>query len=88
MGQAPSDCRLTVWSATLSTTWKGMPLLAFGEVTSVALLLAHALLGVCVTRICRTAANATRARAVIASIGIITCLLAGAAVIALATGRR
>jgi hypothetical protein len=89
VGVADAHCRLTLWGAVLSTTHHGMPLLAFGELLSLALVLTHAYVGLSGTaRWQGFMAKPGRGRIIVVGVGLIGYLLASAVVIALATGRR
>jgi hypothetical protein len=87
-GEEVPCSRLTRWSATLSTTWHGIPWLAFIELGAVGVVLSHAFWGVSTTTLWRklTAASPRARVSSLAAAGL-TYLLACAVVIALATGR-
>jgi hypothetical protein len=88
-GTADARCRLSLWSARLSTTWHGAPLLAFGELMSILLLLVHAGVGLSATANRSVfVARVRGARVAVVTIGMTAYLLASAVVVALATGRR
>src|SRR5512145_1439387 len=57
--EAPSS-RLSQWSATLSTTWHGIPCLAFMELGAVGVVLVHACWGVSTTTLWRELTAASR----------------------------
>jgi hypothetical protein len=88
-GESESTMRLTVWSATLSTTWYGVPWLAFGELLSLSLVLAHAAAGLFATARWRSLAASSRGVHLFGFIAtLVVCLLGCAVVVALATGSR
>jgi hypothetical protein len=87
--EAEATSRYAVWSAVLSTTWRGVPALAFGELLGIALMLTHGFVGLSVTAPWQRLGGATRSlRVTLAVVGLVTFVLASAVVITLATGRR
>ncbi|HEY5957654.1 MAG TPA: hypothetical protein VIV60_13915 [Polyangiaceae bacterium] len=89
VGSADAKSRLTVWSATLSCTWHGMPVFALTEAIGVGLIVAQAFVGLREVALRRYhALTRRRAYGVGLAIGLLTQLLASAVVVALATGRR
>jgi hypothetical protein len=88
-GLADAHGRLSLWGATLSTTWHGAPLLAFGELVSIVLLLTHAGVGLSATlNLPLVLAKSRGFRVLLVTIAMLSYLLASAVVVALATGRR
>ncbi len=88
-GEADASSRYAVWSAVLSTTWRGVPALAFGELLGIGLLLTHSFVGLSVTAPWQRMGGATpRLQVALAVVGLVTFILACAVVITLATGRR
>jgi hypothetical protein len=73
----------------LSTTWRGIPWYAFGEVVSIGLVIVHAAIGLRSTGVGRAMVKAS-GRVRIAATGVTMALivLGCAVVIALATGQR
>lgn len=88
-GEAEVSSRYAVWSAVLSTTWRGVPTLAFGELLGIGLLLTHSLVGLSVTAPVQRMGGATpRLHGALAVVGLVAFVLACAVIINLATGRR
>ena len=88
-GEAEATSRYAVWSAVLSTTWHGVPALAFGELLGIAILLTHSFIGLSVTAPWqRMGAGTPRLHVALAVVGLVTFILACSVVITLATGRR
>lgn len=89
VGEAEPTGRYAVWSAILSSTWRGVPLLAFGELLANLILLSHGLLGLSVAMPWQRLGRATpRLHAVLVAGGLLIYVLGSAIIIALATGRR
>jgi len=88
-GSTPPGTRYTVWSEVLSSTWQGVPVLAFGEMLTALVLVTHGLLVASATapweRLGRATSWGHVTRFVV---GLVACVLACALVVALATGRR
>jgi hypothetical protein len=88
-GEAEVHSRYAVWSAVLSSTWRGVPALAFGELLGIAVLLTHGFVGLSVTSPWQRLGRAIpRLRLALGAVGLVTYLLASAVIITLATGRR
>lgn len=88
-GAAESTARYTVWSALLSSTWRGVPVLAFGELLAIMVLLIHGFVGLTVTAPWRQLTRESpRLRIGLVAVGLVTYIIASAVVITLATGRR
>lgn len=88
-GAATADCRLSLWGASLSSTWQGLPLLAFGELLGLALIFLQAYLGVESALTDREGLRFTsRWRGASMTVAFIAYGLASSTVILLATGRR
>jgi hypothetical protein len=87
---APAD-RLSVYSGKLSQTWANVPLLAFVELVSVALLIAHASLFLIVaatrTGLSPESGSSNRLRRIVVLMALIHYALSAAFIVALATGR-
>jgi hypothetical protein len=89
VGQAEPTGRYAIWSAVLSSTWHGVPLLAFGELLAILILLCHGLLGLSVAMPWQRLGRATpRLHLALVAGGLLIYVLASAVIIALATGRR
>jgi hypothetical protein len=89
VGDAEPTGRYAIWSAVLSSTWRGVPLLAFGELLAILILLCHGLLGLSVATPWLRLGRATpRLHPALVAGGLLSYVLASAVIIALATGRR